>query len=708
LVVLRHFRTDAPIFPDNLAASIFLRTAQFKIVAAAGEGDLANEVVSALLNELNGLPADELKEGSESLVLTTVLGTMGVANYLDNWIVLLSRFKRLIDSDQFLKSLKGDVESSPEGKGIEFFGALFGIGAAGLASVDRLEFIIDELDKLDAGERAIWLTPLDKSFSDYSLSIDGPWAAQERDGTLNATDAAIRYQRMAKKTGNWGIRPLSMQCWVARAVMRDEYLDDPEGALAVLDEAKATLGDDPVLSRARAKVYWRHDQHETALDILRGIADQLFQNSPIERAFALREAAISAAKCGEWLQAENWFLEAHGAGKLAETDDMRVMTVGLRADAAVAALEAKGIDRALTGLAEALNGLTGIDAGLSLRAAYCHRVVRHTVLWAQSRIEGVEVIISGEPILMLPGACSNPDPSPSIRERPLGPIDLSWYKLAIAEVQSGLDVGIARSLGGRLVGGTIPFMEMDLRSRFLQVDIEGLAAEKFANHFVPYVESAVYLSKNLEQLKEIGFDPLSPERGEVPPLDKCSPSDPAVEHATVDAILAFGIRAALAGRPAAMVELEATLRDAAETIPLVDAVFRCWNEKSSSLGKIDQVIVNLIKTVLGKQHLEPYELWVIGLRFFERTNHSYFRRSLMPHLAKWLRTEWKRVTAKEAFRLSRPREAVPAINSVLETPDDDQRFVAMLVLVTSEAVGAPLAAELIATLRAMSEKEGGM
>jgi hypothetical protein len=157
-----------------------------------------------------------------------------------------------------------------------------------------------------------------------------------------------------------------------------------------------------------------------------------------------------------------------------------------------------------------------------------------------------------------------------------------------------------------------------------------------------------------------------------------------------------------------MVELEATLRDAAETIPLVDAVFRCWNEKSSSLGKIDQVIVNLIKTVLGKQHLEPYELWVIGLRFFERTNHSYFRRSLMPHLAKWLRTEWKRVTAKEAFRLSRPREAVPAINSVLETPDDDQRFVAMLVLVTSEAVGAPLAAELIATLRAMSEKEGGM
>ena len=55
----------------------------------------------------------------------------------------------------------------------------------------------------------------------------------------------------------------------------------------------------------------------TALEILRGIADQVGGDSPVERAFALREAAISAAKCDDWSQAEQWFLDAQSAARLA-------------------------------------------------------------------------------------------------------------------------------------------------------------------------------------------------------------------------------------------------------------------------------------------------------------------------------------------------------------------------------------------------------
>ena len=247
------------------------------------------------------------------MALTAVLSTMGVANYLDNWVDLLHRFMTMVEADVFLEGLMRNFEVVSDANGGRLFGALFGIGSAGLASVERLEHVVNELDQLDTDERALWLTPIEKSFADYSLLVNGPWALQERNNSFDATDAAIRYQRMADMTRNWGIRPLALQFFVARAVILDEYQNDKKGALAVLDEAVGALGEDLIITRARAKVHWRHDEHRTVLEILRGVADRIGADNPVERAFALREAAISAAKNDEWSLAEKWFYEAQSA-----------------------------------------------------------------------------------------------------------------------------------------------------------------------------------------------------------------------------------------------------------------------------------------------------------------------------------------------------------------------------------------------------------
>src|SRR5690606_16663468 len=129
------------------------------------------------------------------------------------------------------------------------------------------------------------------------------------------------------------------------------YADDFEGALRVLDEAAAENGDDVLIDRARAKVYWRAQDHERALSILRGIADVVGKDNNVERAFALREAAISAASCDDWAQAEEWFLESKFSASAAKLPDMQAMSVGLGADAAVAAFKAGQAERCLRGLA---------------------------------------------------------------------------------------------------------------------------------------------------------------------------------------------------------------------------------------------------------------------------------------------------------------------------------------------------------------------
>ena len=206
---------------------------------------------------------------------------------------------------------------------------------------------------------------------------------------FDSAGAAVRYGRMAEKTRNWNTQLLSIQCSVAQAIMLDEYQDDKEGALAVLEEVRARTGDDLILSRAIAKVHHRHGDHHKALSVFRGIANHVGIDSPIERAFALREAAVSAAECGQWSQAEKWFLDAREAASSIQYGNMPVMAIGLGTDAAVAALESSNVDRALVRLSEALEALTDVNPDSTLCAAYCHRVVRHTVLWAQSRIEEV-------------------------------------------------------------------------------------------------------------------------------------------------------------------------------------------------------------------------------------------------------------------------------------------------------------------------------
>ena len=630
ILFLRFCRTDVPIYPEEPLASGLLRLTQFKLAATTDGGNNISAIAAALFNEIDSLPvpAGEIGRALEAMAAFAVLGTMGIANYLDDWVALLLRFKALIEVDEFLQGIVANVESAFNTSGANFFGMLFSVGSAHLASVERLERVINAIDKLDADERALLLAPIDSTLSDYSLFINGPWEAQRHSEAFDAADAARRYQRMEEKTRSWGIRPLTLQCSVARAVMLDEYQNNKEGALAVLAEARVSYGDDVILSRAIAKVYYRSDEHGTALEIVRSIADQVGVDDPVERAFALREAAISAAKCDEWSQAEQWFLDAQSAAKPVQVDDMRVMAVGLSADSAVAALETGDVGRALTRLAEAVEALANINPEATLRAAYCHRVIRHTVLWTQSRITGRAVQIGGRPIAMEAGTCSNPDPLPAIRELPLGHIDVAWYMLAETESAAGLDVGITATLDARLAQGPIPMTEVNLRTQTIQTDIARLDTDGFAAHFTKYVESMVYLSKEVARPR-VPFDPVAPARGQIPELVKKEPFDPVVEQVAKDALLAYGICSALADRPEAMTELEAALEGQFSGPFPGKPVFDYWNEKSAFSAELDQTVVSIIKVLLQNEHIKPRAFWGGGATFFRADQSIQFQ--AFPH-----------------------------------------------------------------------------
>jgi len=652
--ILRLVRTDRPIYPEDRSISGMLRLAQFTLMAAANEGDKLAECAHALLQENSREPNARLRGTFEVLALCSVLSTMGISNYLDDWLDMLRRLKALVETDTVFQSMKANLEE-PSGDGnVSFYGMLFNIGATGMSSVERLEHVIDGLNALDAEERALWLTPGDRSFSDFSVFINGPWASEHTRNAVDATDAATRYQRMAEVMKGWGIRPLPLQCFAARSVMLDEYAGDKEAALAALDEAVATLGEDVILTRARAKIYWRHNDYQKSLQLLRSIADQVGRGNPVERAFAMREAAISAANVGEWDQAEAWFLEGQSAAAFGQGDDMRAMSIGLGADAAVAALKVGQLSRALKHLAETLVELQGIDADASLRTAYCHRVLRHTVLWFDSEIEHNDVKIGGEPIAMLPGTCSNPEPLPSIRDLPLGSLDIAWYMLAEAEISAGVDVGISSELRQRLVQGPILYFEVDLRKRRMSAAIRGLDHDAFAIHLWSYLDGMAYLRDQGSDLKT-SFDVLAPTRGEVPQLGQERRSDPFVKELAVDAVFAYCIVAACTDRGDAISGLKDALECSLGTGYPGEVVFDYWESKKAAFEGLDKTIADMIDFVRQGEHIEPSTFWIIGLRFLEKANRSNFKRAFC-HLLRSRNgpvgrgSSWRRVFVCRALR----------------------------------------------------------
>ena len=705
-VFIRFFRTDRPIYSKDLFVSAILRLAQFSLASVTEEKSDVSDIVEALYQEIDRLPLSELNNFLEAFAVLNVITTLGIANYIDNWVSLLTRSIPLVEKNEVVRGIWVETESICAEDNSKFFGQIFCIGSANLTSVERLENIIEELDLIDVRHRNLLLTPIDKDTSDYSIFVNAPWAAEGDRENFDAVGAEVRYARMAEKTKSWGMRALTVQCWAARSILLNEYLNDKEKALSVLGEAVELLGQDPLLEKARAAVHWYQGEYKTALKIYRRIAEDIKEDNFVERSFALRKAAISAAECDEWLLAEKWFLEGQQAASCLDSNKMAAMAIGLGADAASAALRAGDAGRALSGFVKSVDALEKLEEADSLAAAYCHRVIRHAIGWVASRIAGISagIKVLDQIKKLEPGTCSNPDPLPAIREHPLTHVDFTWYLLAEAEISADVDVGISASLSKRLTEGTIPQMEFALQMKLIRKNIISLNAAGFAEHFTRYIETNVHYTRNSQRLKST-FDVLEPKRENIPTLDYYNSSEPMVEQVATEAVLGYGNHTIMVGRSTAISELETALVDHfGNTFP-GKSVFDYWNNGLLSLSEKDQAVAEIVKMYLRNGHFTPRDFFGAGSWFLNWIDQSGFSNFLMPVLADWQRSGWVRILDRERFQLSNPRITVPAVAKCLKVPRNDRSFVAELLLVTSDAAGVPLPAAYRSDLIAM-KKDG--
>ena len=568
------------------------------------------------------------------------------------------------------------------------------IGSAGLESVERLEHVVAELDKVDAETRTLLLSGMDAASSDHSVFVNAPWAQHEDSQEFDAEDAAERYARMEKTTRRWRIPSVSMQCSVAYAVVSDEFRDQPAEALRALNDAIAVLGRDAILLRAVAKVHLRRCRPKVALEVFRDIADRVGGANSVERAFGLRDGAIAAARSEEWKQAEEWFVAAQSAATEADLRDMNAMAIGLGGDAAWAAVKGGASARAVSRLAEAICALEGIDPDVALSHAFCHHAIRRAVVWAYSEVTGGRVSARGLAPALEAGDCSNPKPAPGLRERPLVHLDVVWYLLAETDVAAGVDAGIGVELEEKLTGCPIPVMEAGLRGRRVEMAIAAVDARRFAAVLPSYYEVVRYaLREGRSEMASEGTL-LRPSRGRIPTWDGRRAPEREAEKVVEHALVGFGIFAAIAGKKNAVEEVEGELRERYGKEYPGSVLLESWERGEDRLTGLDRKAFAAVRAGVQGGYADPGVLWRAGMWFFMWMDNSHFGRALWRQLGAWQRRRWQEIAEKERFRLSRPRHTVPEIERAMAvTKEDGRSFVARLLLVAADAVAEALDGE---------------
>ena len=183
-----------------------------------------------------------------------------------------------------------------------------------------------------------------------------------------------------------------------------------------------------------------------------------------------------------------------------------------------------------------------------------------------------------------------------------------------------------------------------------------------------WADSQAYLSIHKEELNEQRFD--SPVYGEIPKISPQQLNDPAVIFAAEDAILNYGISAAIVGRRDALFALEtaaSTYDPNYPGLPLLEVM------KSGRMidERVQEYTGAQIHKVCTQDDLTPNELFVACVRFTQTTRSSNFKAPLTLLLINWAKRKWSYVLEQQTFYLTNPAYNVPLIETALKGIGND-------------------------------------
>ncbi len=460
LLLLTHMRTDKFAYEDNPAISQIFRGAQLLLLCYEENGLKTFEAaLESFENETNRVQPEKLQAGMKLIIYSKLLLSVPIFGPVPHFLKILQQLDALFENqagslpDEFSEEM-GQFSDVTKNIGFMFLNQM-----RQTKKISNLLSTFESLDTCAEGfrEKVFQNYDVPELRVDIDMLISGAWLKEHDANTMDSAKHTSAYAQMENLANNWNRKDLAVACRKYQAVILDEYGNNKEAALDVLDDGLKKYGaTNSELIRAKAKVLYRANDHQASFELSSKLIDEGAPLSETERAFLGREAAISAEKQGNIETARRYYLFGAVAAKASDVPDMIPMHIGLLADAALASWHAGDRVTCLRDLMVVMEKLASLDSKSSLRAAHCHSVSRHILLWLDQEATGeVRYIADGEIPQIYPGLVSNPEPHPDIEKHFLPALELSWYMLAQIENHCLLDVGITQGIDTHLPNGPV-------------------------------------------------------------------------------------------------------------------------------------------------------------------------------------------------------------------------------------------------------------
>ena len=288
--------------------------------------------------------------------------------------------------------------------------------------------LIDGLDELPPKIRTLLLADFEDDSVDSRLLIDGVWLAEANREDQDWEVCLQVFDKVIEKTLAWGYPHLAAASARGKAIIHDEYLNNPDAAHEVLKDMIGKVKTLPVIKEEQANVYFGQQHYKEALSIYEHILPEW--NPPSEQVGIgpldeYRRAAICAAQLNDWEKTATFFEEgAKRTQKIENTERY----IGLYADAGFAQFKAGNMLESIRLLNLALNEfeLLPQDKG---NAQYftLKKCLVERVKWMKAPVSEYN---SSEIQQLSAGFCSDQEPNEEILSLPDVPIGHAWFYLA--------------------------------------------------------------------------------------------------------------------------------------------------------------------------------------------------------------------------------------------------------------------------------------
>lgn len=689
---------NEPLFRENLNVSSMLRYAQLLVACALNDFTTALRVLDRAIAEAEKLDG-EFKTNTLGLILSSALIERSLPLPPPRWLAMLRRLGELPVIGEMLRQRPQHKDPfSGLIMAVSHEEVLFVARATALTSIDELAQLIDALAKLPTETRDRYLGAATTMARSTTHIVTSAWLSEVKRPGFDAHEAAQTLARLRATATAWADTDIAVEMACAEAVMLDEYADDAQAALAVLAQAKIDYPDDYRINRQRQKIYYRHDRHDDALAEFEIFSTSLVKASPVESAYAFREAGRSAAAINETERARTFFDKAWKA--LGPSGDhIPSLKAGLSGDCAILSYETGRTDEAIALMTRALTEAENIDPTNGVKEHYCKLILVSALLWMRGAradwpVERQDVVI---------GMCSNPDPPLEIQDRPLPQPQLVWYELAELEAEvSDKKIALAE-LRKRTKGGNclLP-METTLAAHQLQAATRRLDIEGFMESMRAYPRAIGLGAKAFADRK--AEDILKMPLGDIKPVAGKEWQEPDIQETVRSAALVF----ALAATARARHDIYEAFRERClhtdgvdqATAPLFDLINNPPEQSPDLITSVATVLHQMLDRAFVFDATEATGAIVILVQLL---SHHPLGETVAGLVVECFKRVWQDIVTKRTFSMRNPSATGPFILAAFDKGITDTATLAQVALASEAAVQRQFSDELRALLHRIAD-----